>query len=596
MIFTAAVPDQAGAIHRRSDSEAESVIAAKVFGAVVIERIFADRDLDFIVLSSSIATMLYHNRFAQVGYVTANSYVEAVGQRAHTWSAPVTVVAWDDWIGVGMSKRAAEDFKESHGTEVSLIDPLHSFTPPEGIALFERALASKQPLVYVSTTDLQTRIDEDVFVSSPFLEQALAADRDGEAVSADVGDVVAVVTEIWRDLLGYDGFGEDDDFFELGGDSLQVARMADRLSRFLGVGVPLNLIFDAPSIGGISTELEGLLASGGLAGEDIDQGQITGPAPLTPAQSRFLARGGANPDHFNVSILTSPLTKLDAGLVAATVGLLVEQHDALRLRLTEAAGSWVQHLVPHEWSDHYFEHHDLAALEPELARERLSAACEAAQEGLDLANGPLVRAMLFELGADEQRLLFVAHHLAADRLPLGLFLDDFSAVYGQLATAGSAQLPPKTASVRRWVEALSDYAQTPEASADLGAWLDLPWEAVRPLPRDLTAVGSENTNGSANSVRTNIAGDVGFDPLFSAVARATAALTGSSVALVDVLDHGRRVLGSDVDISRTIGFFLCYGPVVVDVAAPIPEQIRGSARSRMDLRRAAASRRLRTTR
>ncbi|WP_181791019.1 acyl carrier protein, partial [Streptomyces phytophilus] len=44
----------------------------------------------------------------------------------------------------------------------------------------------------------------------------------------------------WRDLLGHPDLGPDDDFYDLGGDSLTAIRIVRRLEQRLGVEVPLR--------------------------------------------------------------------------------------------------------------------------------------------------------------------------------------------------------------------------------------------------------------------------------------------------------------------------------------------------------------------
>ncbi|MFE9775276.1 amino acid adenylation domain-containing protein [Streptomyces sp. NPDC005931] len=58
--------------------------------------------------------------------------------------------------------------------------------------------------------------------------------------------------EIWRDALGHDGFGVEDNFFDLGGDSLHAVRMAAQFRTELGVektgDEAIDMLFEAPTI------------------------------------------------------------------------------------------------------------------------------------------------------------------------------------------------------------------------------------------------------------------------------------------------------------------------------------------------------------
>ncbi|MEU7158588.1 type I polyketide synthase [Streptomyces chrestomyceticus] len=60
--------------------------------------------------------------------------------------------------------------------------------------------------------------------------------------------VLVRVRQLWSDLLGVEDIAPGDDFFVLGGDSLLATRLASRIHRALGVRLPLDELFDEPSL------------------------------------------------------------------------------------------------------------------------------------------------------------------------------------------------------------------------------------------------------------------------------------------------------------------------------------------------------------
>jgi acyl carrier protein len=69
-------------------------------------------------------------------------------------------------------------------------------------------------------------------------------------------DIEQTVMRIWREVLGVEDAGPDDDFFELGGDSLVATRLVANLREELGIAVPLLAIFDNPTPAELVLELE----------------------------------------------------------------------------------------------------------------------------------------------------------------------------------------------------------------------------------------------------------------------------------------------------------------------------------------------------
>jgi pristinamycin I synthase 3 and 4 len=63
------------------------------------------------------------------------------------------------------------------------------------------------------------------------------------------------LAEIWRDLFGLNRVGVHDNFFELGGHSLLVIRLAGLVRKTLGVAMPLNFVFQAPTIAQMADRL-----------------------------------------------------------------------------------------------------------------------------------------------------------------------------------------------------------------------------------------------------------------------------------------------------------------------------------------------------
>lgn len=69
-------------------------------------------------------------------------------------------------------------------------------------------------------------------------------------------DLTGTVRQAWQEALGVDGIALDDDFFDLGGDSMVAARLAALLEGRLGVEVPLLTVFDHPTVAELTAELE----------------------------------------------------------------------------------------------------------------------------------------------------------------------------------------------------------------------------------------------------------------------------------------------------------------------------------------------------
>ena len=272
IIHAAGTIDNAGTIQHRSREDHDASIRSKVHGAVLLETLFAHRDLDFILHCSSIATTLYHNRFGQVGYVAANSFLDALAQRPIAAGRPrVMTINWDEWGEVGMAVKAQAEFRAAYDVSGPLFDPLDQCSPDEGVELFRRVLASEQARVMISTRNLTARIACDPFVKSPFLEgvETAISSRTLNTTAPHLSsDLATTVTAIWRQVMGIEEIDPNDNFFELGGSSLIATQVAAHLRDIINVEVSLQALFEHPTAARLAKHLEAIATDEATMGSD----------------------------------------------------------------------------------------------------------------------------------------------------------------------------------------------------------------------------------------------------------------------------------------------------------------------------------------
>jgi acetoacetyl-CoA synthetase len=112
----------------------------------------------------------------------------------------------------------------------------------EGLsAVNERALANPDSL---------TRIRQAVTE----VEASLAA-RDLDSLAADAS-TADKVRAIWETVLGLGGIADGDDFFDLGGTSLQAVRVFTQIRDRLGIDLPLSVLIEAPTVAKLAAAID----------------------------------------------------------------------------------------------------------------------------------------------------------------------------------------------------------------------------------------------------------------------------------------------------------------------------------------------------
>ena len=380
---------------------------------------------------------------------------------------------------------------------------------------------------------------------------------------------------LWRQVLGVERVGIDDNFFDLGGDSILSIQIVARATRE-GIRLTPRQLFEHQTVAALAAAVAG--DGAGRPVEPAEQGPVSGPAPLTPIQRWLLDRDPPEPHHFNQSLLLAVAADLSPAVLAAALDRLVRHHDALRSRFTRAADGWRCAIAPPR-EDVPLAIVDLSGLPATRRGPALAAAAAALQASLDLGRGPLFRAARFDLAEDGLRLLLVVHHLVVDGVSWRILGEDLRGACADLAAGRPARLPAKTTSFRRWAERLAERARAAGPGAGVEHWLwPVPAAAVH-LPLD--RAGDRDLEATTASVVTCLGeADTAAllrrsgresgveEALLAALAEACAPWTGSRALLVDREGHGREeeVVGG-VDLSRTVGWFTAVHPVVIDLSS-----------------------------
>ncbi|HEX6745675.1 MAG TPA: amino acid adenylation domain-containing protein [Longimicrobium sp.] len=373
---------------------------------------------------------------------------------------------------------------------------------------------------------------------------------------------------IWAEVLQVDEVGIHDDFFDRGGDSILAIQVAARANA-AGLRLNPNRIFDHHTIAELA-------AIADPVAEGEEEGPVVGEVPLTPIQRWFFEEEFEDPHHWNQSLLLDVAADVTAETLEAAVRAVVTHHDALRARFEKTADGWRQHVADAAEAAGSFERVELSATTAFARAAALAAAVDERQASLDLANGPVARFTLFELGAGAPRKLLAAvHHLVVDAVSWRILLEDLAAAIRQLSAGEAVALPPRTTSVARWATRLAEAAQSPEIVAQLPFWQGAGEGAASGLPRDHAE--GENTVASSRTLLASLeaeateallqgAAEHGAQPhelILAALARAVTSWSGGAGVRVEMEGHGREGLFDDVDLLRTVGWFTTHYPVHV---------------------------------
>ncbi|HYQ50299.1 MAG TPA: amino acid adenylation domain-containing protein, partial [Pseudomonas sp.] len=366
---------------------------------------------------------------------------------------------------------------------------------------------------------------------------------------------------LWCDVLKRDTVGVHDNFFELGGDSIVSIQLVSR-ARQGGIHFTPKALFLHQTVARLAQ-----VAQWQDGTQAVRREPWVGSAALLPAQQRFFESVTQARHHWNQSVLLQATSVLDPVRLGQALQYLVNEHEALRVRFVEGDEGWMAHCMP---------------ADGEVLLERIAVADEQGiephaqrlQASLDLANGTLMRAALFELGNGDQRLLLIIHHLVVDGVSWRVLFEDLQRLYGQLQAGQTLALPAPTSSLRDWAERLQAFAREPERIQELAYWEAQGQDVPNDLPgrrcdgpllhRDVdtvqTRLDSETTRRLLQEAPAAYRTQVN-DLLLAALVRVLARWTGHDAQLVQMEGHGREDLFEGIDLTRTVGWFTSLYPL-----------------------------------
>ncbi len=404
--------------------------------------------------------------------------------------------------------------------------------------------------------------------------------------SAPRSDAERILARIWGEVLGREQIGVHENFFDLGGDSIISIQILSRAAQ-AGLQLTPQAIFQHQTVAELAAAVQSAQPN------QAEQGPVSGPVPLTPIQYWFFAQDYPDPHHWNQGVLLPLRHELDPSHLRRVFQHLQEHHDMLRLRVERDGNGWRQRIVP-ESDGRVFSVVDLSNYsthERETERHRLA---ETLQAGLNLQEGPVMRAMYLKQGEEPDALLWVIHHLLVDGVSWRILLEDLQMLYRQIEQGLPLACPPKTTSFPAWAEALQNYADSEAVQCESAYWLETAskqtsvpcdWPQGSNLAKSAGTVtiglDTNETSLLLNTVLQNSRAQI-QEILLTALAQTLCEWTESQEGLrLDLESHGREPIKEGLDLSRTVGWFTALYPAWLPRPPKDPLQALAQVKERL---------------
>ncbi|MGD2086571.1 MAG: amino acid adenylation domain-containing protein [Candidatus Aminicenantes bacterium] len=445
VIHCAGVADYAGVIQNRTRAMTENILRPKVKGTLVLERVLKDITLDFLVLFSSIGTVLFHRKFGQIGYVAANEFIDAYVSLKRPQSCKFTAaINWADWQQVGMSVQSARQWAEILNIPDYQTIINDALLPAEGIELFCRILNNHLNRVVVSHEDLPGIIEHfntsagnafhEAVEKINFSQSRQPRPELSTAYEAPTTETQLKLAEIWQDLFGIHRLGLVDDFFELGGDSLKAINAASKIQKELNVTIPIAEFFNRPTMGELAAFLDKAKTGPGAAIEketELQPAEKRDYYPLSSAQQRMFILQHIEPESTGYNMTFAwilegewSLEKLEKSFIK-----LIHRHEILRTSFALLEGVPMQRV--HEKVKFEMESGECREIWEDngIKDKGVKEELKRFKRPFKLENHPLFRTKLLKSGEKAFLLLVDIHHIISDGISNNIFINHLLCLY-----------------------------------------------------------------------------------------------------------------------------------------------------------------------
>ena len=411
---------------RRQDYEA--VLAPKVAGTWNLHKATLGDGLAFFVLASSRTALT--GAPGQSDYTAANAYLNAFARYRRSLGLPALSICWNTWSGVGMAAREGL----AQGPEASgMLDPQQAFE------VLAAALASGEATVVVGMSG-ENAAD---FKLNNLPGQGRAAGQGGSAeagesvlatgsasassaasvspsrAAANVGE--AALLEIIRDCLGYDKpLSREDDFFDLGGDSIAATRIVNRLEKEAGLVLSVSDLLESDTLGDIVDRAQALQQPAQQKQKAVEATPALDRYPVGNEQLAILYADMVSEGDlgFNLPVFLVMPHDVDVARLQEALARLVERHEVLRTTFCDFEAERPAMVI-----------HPFAGFELEQRRVADLARKDALIRPFDLRREGGFRACLLLTDAGERVLFLDVHHALGDGRTMSLLNVDLYRLY-----------------------------------------------------------------------------------------------------------------------------------------------------------------------
>ncbi|MEL6669537.1 MAG: condensation domain-containing protein [Bacteroidota bacterium] len=383
---------------------------------------------------------------------------------------------------------------------------------------------------------------------------------------SDLSPTEASLLEIWKDVLGTDQIDLNDNFFEIGGDSISSIQIVAR-AREVGITLAPTAIFEQQTISQLALFAQQEVEQDNTISSDAE------PGPLIPIQRWFFEEHRNAPHYWNQGFEWILAEKNTRPYWEKILPAEVQKHPILSTRFKTEESDRQMFSAP-DTDGEVLRVWNLSEISQEEQTEELYRRLTELQHSIDLGRDLPFGAVLVERAEDQpDSLILWAHHLVVDAVSWSLLLREMGVAYQRLK-AGQDLKPEKSESVYfQWARQLSSWADSGRFKPDLTFWkAQLDAQFVKPPQVALPSKESKSVSQQLTYADDRLSAlksevhqafnTTNEEILLAALLLCFRQSWGQEQLSVQMEHNGRVALDSRIDFTRAVGWFTSSYPLL----------------------------------
>ncbi|HEX7895072.1 MAG TPA: condensation domain-containing protein, partial [Terriglobales bacterium] len=393
-------------------------------------------------------------------------------------------------------------------------------------------------------------------------------------------DAERTIAEIWAEVLRRDAssISVEDNFFDLGGHSLLATQVVSRIRRALEVELPLRTLFEHPTVASLAAQAAVIRGSATDETPQLVRADRSKPLPLSFAQQRLWVLDRIEPNNplYNIPRAMRLKGSLNTEALTRALNEIVRRHESQRTTFSAGPDGQPVQIIAESLRLEVAAFDLTNQPEGERNDSATKIAAQEAQTPFDLTKGPLLRAKVLKLSANEHILLLTMHHIVSDAWSAGIFFQELAALYTAFSQNQPSPLPELQLQYADYAAWQRNYLQGKVLDEQLAYWrehlrgapalLQLPSD--RPRPEVRTFEGAWDPLPLATDVPEAVKAFCHREGVTSFMTM----LAAFNALLSRYSGEQHIVLGTDIanrttaETERMIGFFINLLPLHVDLS------------------------------